>query len=286
VKTQATRPTCVRRGFTIIELSIVLIIIAVIASIAFVTFGRALQTGRVAGERLFISNIRVAVEQFKNDHGFLPPLVDDGINPNNGVRFTSPLEPTTMQPRIRDQAFLRGETLPNAARTSVFSLPFYLTGVLGAAQDGVEGLGMTAVAPDGSFARGGRAYDSYLDLGRDPARIRRNPNATLGTTEAVIVDRWGKNASISSWLPGGTIRYYRWEPRFGPPGSGTGLPRAPMVDANGIPVSAPKMVKALSDEMEMRNAAFAIVSKGPDGLLDEADPFSSLNADNIVEIGR
>ncbi len=269
-----------RRGFTVIELSIVVLIIAVVATIAFVTFGRAIRGGREAGERLFLSNMKVAVEQFKQDHGFLPPLVNDNIAAVGEFRLDSPLDRNTQQPLVRDTAFLRGEVQPNAPRWSVFSLPFYVMGVMGSAQDGIEGPGFTKPLDDGSFSRSGRKYDSYFDMGRDPARIRRNPTATLGQSEVVVIDRWGKVSSNTSWLPLNTIRYYRWEPRFVP----TGLPNAGTVQNYNVP----KVVGLPNLNEELRTAGFAIVSKGPDGRINDNPPTQGApeNADNLVEVGR
>lgn len=267
-----------RRGFTVIELSIVVLIIAVIATIAFVTFGRAIRTGREAGERLYINSLKVSVEYFKQDHGFLPPLVNDNIAAVGEFRLGSPINPGTQQPIVRDSAFLRGETMPDAPRWSVFSLPYYLMGALGAAQDGVDGPGFTAPGDDGTFARSGRKYDAYFDSARDPTRIRRNPTATLGQTEVVLVDRWGKASSTATWLPLSTIRYYRWEPRFFP----VGTPNAGTVQN----YNTPKVVGLPNVNEELRSAGFAIVSKGPDGLISDLDTAAPANTDNLVEVGR
>ncbi|MGE3108306.1 MAG: type II secretion system protein [Phycisphaerales bacterium] len=266
------------RGFTLIELSIVLVIIAIMATLAFFVFGRAIRGGRESGERLYLNSLKVSVEYFKQDHGFLPPLVNDNINAAGEFRLDSPIDRTTQQPLVRDRAFLQGLNNPGAPRWSVFSLTFYICGVLGADQDGVEGPGFTKPLDDGRFSRSGRKYDAYFDSGRDPTRVRRNPTATLGQTEVVLVDRWGKGAARASWLPNNTIRYYRWEPRFYP----AGTPNAGKVQNYNVP----KVVGLPNANEELRNSGFAIVSKGPDGSINDSTPTAAANADNLVEVGR
>lgn len=265
-------------GFTIIELSIVLLIIGIIASIAFVTFGRAIRTGREAGERMFLSSLGTAVQQYKQDNGSLPPLVIDNIDPAIELRIGSPLNRTTSQPLVRDAAYLRGETNPTGPRWSVFSLPYYLTGTLGTTEDGIDGAGYTKVLEDGTFSRKGRKIESLFDLGRDPARIRRNPTYE---NEAVLVDRWGKVSSTNTWLPLNTIRYYRWEPKFFPP-SNPPNPRDGTVQNYNVP----KILGVPPFTEEMRSAGFAIVSKGPDGVLYDNAPNHFRNVDNLVEVGK
>jgi len=287
-KGKGTRERARRRhdgGFTVIELSIVLVIIGLIASIAFVTFGRAIKTGREAGERMFLNSLKTAVEQFKQDNGFLPPLVNDNIDPIGEFRLGSPINQTTRQPMVRDAAFLRGDTNPAGARWSVFSLPYYLTGTLGSKEDGIDGPGYTRVQDDGTFSLKGRKVESLFDFGRDADRIRRHPNPLYADTEAVFVDRWGKVSSSNTWLPLNTIRYYRWEPKF----YASGTPNAGKVQRYNVPPILALRASGLGGSVineEMRTSGFAIFSKGPDGLADNADPTNVRNLDNLVEMGR
>jgi len=265
-------------GFTMIELAIVLLIIAIIATLSYVAYSRAVKTGRESGERMFLNHMKVAVESFRQDHGFLPPLVNDNIDPVGEFRLDGPLDRITQQPLVRDAAFLRGDTFPTAPRWSVFSLSFYIAGTLAQAQDGVEGPGFTAPLDDGSFSRKGRVYDAYFDIGRDPTRIRQNPTAPQGRPETVIVDRWGKVAARGTWLPLNTIRYYRWEPKFFAPNT----PNAGQVQNYNVP----KGIALPSLDEEFRNAGFAILSKGPDGQIDNDNARSVVNTDNLVEVAK
>jgi hypothetical protein len=216
----------------------------VIATIAFVTFGRAIRSGRESGERMFLNSLKVSVEGFRQDQGFLPPLVNDNLQPVTELRLDAPIDRNSQQPLVRDAAFLRGENNPTAPRWSVFS-------------------------------RSGRKYDAYFDSAKDPARFRRNPTGTLGQNEVVMVDRWGKNTSTTSWFPflPNTIRYYRWEPRFHP----VGTPNAGKVQNYNVP----KVVGLPNANEELRTAGFAIVSKGADSLIDDNNANAAGNADNL-----
>lgn len=265
-------------GFTIIELSVVLVIIGIVASIAFVTFGRAIRTGREAGERMFLNSLSTAVQQFKQDNGFFPPLLNDNIDPTTELRLDMPLDRLTRQPLARNAAYLRGEVNPTGPRWSVYSLPFYLTGTLGAMEDGVDGPGYTKVLEDGTFSRKGRKIESLFDFGRDAARIRRHPDPANAANEAVFVDRWGKVSASTTWMPLNTIRYYRWEPRFYP----AGTPNAGTVQNYNVP----KILGLPPFSEDLRSAGYAILSKGPDGLVNDNNPNDARNLDNLVEVGK
>src|SRR5262249_43371540 len=65
------------RGFTVIELSIVLIIIAILSAIALVAIRGTVLTSRTAAEKQVCIALRQGVEQFKQQFNFLPPLIDD-----------------------------------------------------------------------------------------------------------------------------------------------------------------------------------------------------------------
>lgn len=267
-----------RAGFTLVELLIVIAIIGLLATLAFVVLSKSIKTARAAVERQTVISFRNAVDSFKQDFGFPPPLVND----------TDPINTATRSPRIRDDAFLRSVTIPSAPRYSVYSLPYYLFGMLGVDEDGVEGPGFTEPQPDGSFSRRGREYPARLDVSSDPARIKRNP---ANDAEVVYVDRWGKGATVSAgWPAVNPIRYYRWLPAFKPNGE---------IDQYLVP----RAVGDPNTNYMLRDAQYAIVSVGPDGVTDENKPIPTagnpvdgrvktgpadirLTADDIVEVGR
>mgnify|MGYP000394959481 CR=1 FL=1 len=65
-------PTDKNRGFTLTELLVVIAIIALLVGIAVPALQEARMKARVAKEKTFISNLEMALEQFKNDHGHYP----------------------------------------------------------------------------------------------------------------------------------------------------------------------------------------------------------------------
>ncbi|MBC7834617.1 MAG: type II secretion system protein [Phycisphaerales bacterium] len=261
-------------GFTLIEAMVVIIIIAVLAGLVTAVAGRAVRSSRESAERELIRSLSLAVQSFKQDHGVLPPLVNDIPDPV-----------TTATPRrvnLRTEQFLRGEVSTNDPRYSEHSLTYYLMGVLdeddgtGVPIDGVVGPGFTA--PDTSttggmvFSKKGRTFDAYFDpLTGGRSRLVRNDPVRI-----TINDRWGT-----------PIRYYRWSTRYeedrsqpdfgevlGPDEIGLNIPIA----LGGVP--------AVRDEL--RTAQYAIVSAGPDLLIEDDDrgDLGKLNDDNLAEVGR
>lgn len=270
-----------RGGFTLAELLIVIAIIGVLSTLAFVVLSRALRTSRAAVERQTIIALRNGVESFKQEFGFPPPLVDD----------TDPVNMTTGNPNVRGDAFLRSEEDVNEPRYSTLSLPYYIFGLLGVKEDGVAGPGFTEPLRDGTFSRRGRAYPSRMDVSSDGARLKRDPGNAV---RMAYVDRWGKAATSSAgWPAVNSIRYYRWKPAFKDSGA---------LDQYLVP-------RAVGDpnvDIGLRSAEYAIVSVGPDGVTDERRPLplltpggpgadartdivildKRLTADDIVEVGQ
>jgi prepilin-type N-terminal cleavage/methylation domain-containing protein len=66
-----------RAGFTLVELLIVIIIIAVLASIAVPKFTKAWRASSEARLRENIREYRAAIERFRNDTGLYPATVSD-----------------------------------------------------------------------------------------------------------------------------------------------------------------------------------------------------------------
>lgn len=280
------------RGFTIIELSVVVIIIALLSGILLVAVRTSLLSARVAGEKQVCTALKAGVSQFKQQFGFLPPLVLDSATLQNDQPNIDPLGDVL---NLRYQA---DQNTPNFDRFySVNTLGLYLIGAADAKVDGVDGPGFTQPneasgdTPAGLFSKKGKTYEPLFDINRDRRRLAVDLTTNAASPQYTIIDRWGK-----------ALRYYRWQASFYkandqavPAGlrgtirkdaSGTPLYNVPSVVANTL--IAGSRDKKAGDFPELRDGGFAIVSSGPDGKFSDdvspADP--SLDVDNIVEIGK
>ena len=267
------------RGFTIIEATIVIGIIALLAGILLLAIGKVRRKGDVAAEHALVTTLQKAVEDFKQKYGFLPPLVVD--NPFGGpipvdtatgaIRVWSPTEladPNTT---------LNGSTPTDRRCFSNYSLAYYLVGALDKKSDGIDGLGFTAPDAGGQFTKHGRKFDPLVDLTQQKTRtgLARLSIEGLGTgmtgPRCVILDRWSDQGTPYP------IRYYRWKPEYYPVGD----PKAGQIHYWNIPVEiGGNPVNTLPPlNSDLRTAEYAIVSPGPD------HDFLTID-DNIMEVGR
>ncbi|MBY0111860.1 MAG: type II secretion system GspH family protein [Phycisphaerales bacterium] len=176
-----------KSGFTLIELLVAITIIALLISLVVVGLTSALRSAKSAGEKQSAASIKLGVEQFKQEFGFLPPLVlhDDLASPpivpvgsyfdpsvSNNVPVVNVLGGGKISnPTINSSWFLEGFMGDGRAMTSdgrlnsgtlagryvadtrfsEYSLAYYLVGALPAQVDGAEGPGFTTPAEDGTF---------------------------------------------------------------------------------------------------------------------------------------
>lgn len=301
-----------RRGFTVVEAMVTLGVIALLASILFYALHGAKGAGAETSERATVVSLRMAVEQFKTQFGFLPPLVVDDQATQNG-----PSARPDGQPVVWSATDLGDPNpAPNSGDNfSIYSLPWYICGSLEGRFDGVEGLGLTEVLKDprGHFSRKGRAFEPLFkaDGAKTRTGVQRlapNPGASAAGEKVrlVLLDYWS-DAAVQ--VP---IRYYRWLPRFVNSGPDKGqvdyynLPRVVQPGyANGTLAqrrSSPGQYPA--PPTQFRDAEFAVVSAGPNRVfgdenvaflrqtlkLDPATPVSEVERiaaqDNIVEVGK
>lgn len=267
-----TRP----RAFTLVEALVVFVIITILAALIFVAVGAAIRSARRSADQQYMRSMGIAIEQFKQQFGFLPPLADDANaagpvdTPNKRIRLAG----ETLGGAGATTRYLRYEADPTGRRYSEHSLAFYLLGVLPKEIDGVDGAGFTKPLADGTFERKGAKINPIFDPAGAPERI-----ATIGgqVERTVIYDRQG--------VP---FRYYRWLPT--PHAKGSGLlsvfPGAAANDAardgEVRSFNIPPLVGDPLVNQALRSAGWAIVSAGLDRAFDEANPADARNRDNLV----
>lgn len=288
-----------RRGFTIVETTITIGIIALLASIVIYAVGKVRGQGDIVSERAMVAALQKAVERFKQEYNFLPPLVVDApAGSTNPVTIASgQIQVWKTSDLFDPNTTVNGSTCNGdngAGRKcySIHSLAYYLAGALDVSYDGGGGLTFTAPTSDGQFSKRGRAHEAMVDLTQQKTRLgatrlyianSTNP-AAAQRVDCRIWDRW------SVGTPGGAsyeIRYYRWLPSFFPPGNAN----AGQVQYWNIPMEIggnPTMNSLPPVKAELRTAEYAIVSAGPDHLFgDEGGVFNAKAAeDNIIEVGR
>lgn len=278
-----------RRAFTLIEASVTIIIIAMLAGILLLAVRKGVVGARIAAERQLLSAMSTGVQAFRNDHGFLPPLIDDRLD-SAGNPVGSVLDGQN-RPRVRDADFLMyaGTSDPNDPRYSVYALQWYImgmndfeisemtpSGMITRPFDGATGPGYTEPQRDGTFAGRGKVYQAKFDVGRLGSRNQVNV-VQADKARISISDRWGSN-----------IRYYRWKPQYG-------------ADGQVSQYLVPRAVGDHRTNAEVRSAEYAIVSLGPDQRTDERRPLPTAGTvtaatdpaaldesvrDDLVETGR
>ncbi len=284
------------RAFTLIELLVSIFIIGILIGLLVVGMRQAFAAARKAATTQDVSALKIAVQTFKNDNGFLPPLVKDGYagSPDQTGPLTTinsrtvPNVYSISEPTETDIKYLRGESNDPKFRYSVYSLAYYIMGALDKDVDGLEGPGARTPKRDGSFDRlNNDTYDALFDPKTGgvvfaPWQVGENPS----TGRLELQDRNGV-----------AYRYYRWQPGTTTAGD----------DERGV-LNVPELVEIARDKTELGNAAFAIVAAGADGVFGDIGPESetleqiedalgkrfetdaeaedAARKDNIVEIGR
>ena len=333
-------------GFTLIELLVVIAIIALIAALLITGLQQASKNARRSASQRSAAAIAQAVDQFRNEFGFLPPLVHDGkcVSGDNddyrpllidgSVAEDGPLfEQTGGAYTYRtvvvwsdglDFNFFRrrsgtgsdgialsrggggweDEASWQDSRYSKFSLAYYLTGVLDRDVDGVRGPGFARPIIDGTYLGVGYPvgsardrFDPLIDVDRRGVQVANDyvepneyPEHLLDGSDPrdrsdiySDYESYQRDALISLVDAfGNAFRYYRWEQgRF----ENGQLVVESQLDLNIPPVLIDPLVllmvkndPARVDEADLtggsakiRNARFAIVSAGPDGLFGTED---------------
>ncbi|MBA4119229.1 MAG: hypothetical protein C0513_00770 [Isosphaera sp.] len=294
-----------RRGYSLVEVLVVIFIISILSSLILVAMRNALGLGRASAEQQFLRSIGAGLEAFESRFGFYPPLVNDAdplVALSVGLarpRLLSedPAAQTDARARAaRHDEFLRWvedgpqQTVP---RRSARTLTFYLMGLLPREIDGAGSVGLggssegvfsfTEPQRDGGFTRQGQPVTPLVDLRGRQERLRvagTQQGAIDRNEDSVLLDRWGGPIYVYYWAP---------VPHMATPPASYHYPGAPANDtARAGEVRSYNMPAFLPDpveNVEVRGARFAVVSAGPDGQINELVRQAPENADNVVYIG-
>ncbi|NNF44223.1 MAG: prepilin-type N-terminal cleavage/methylation domain-containing protein [Phycisphaerales bacterium] len=311
-----------RRGFTLVEMLVVIAMIIVLLSLLLVGLNFATRTAQSANTRVLMQSMKQALVRFQEDVGYLPPVLDEerrlveGPSPSlSGAQYRTEIQGWHSCTSLAEYLIGYGQNVQDGyGSTDLGEVPF--TGIRSPGLDGVWGAGFGPIA-DRNPVITGRVYGPYFQLederllgGLTPGGdiVFRDQDPDFDSYPKVIVDYWGR-----------PIEYFR---RNYPPGAITQSYRAVDYDGDGnldavptlsgvirlrpfeLPVGAGTDVPAfLADDRDdrttsvaLQSAEFALFSPGPDGGFTSLyrydvsiDPTGAtpeeLNRDNIVEVG-
>lgn len=262
------------RGFSLLELLIVIVVIAILIALLSVGLSQALRAGGVAATNAQLRALAQGTEQFYADLGYYPPLVLEPSAPSEELRI----------PELEDGEGFSGavaDAYRDARYHSIYTPTTYLIGmgeVDGDAgsdpntsdmDDGQAGPGFRnpgrsrawkdAMGPAGRHAAiaSGRVFGPYVDVGSLGDLLQQDPE----TERWFIEDRWGN-----------PIRYYRNWPSV-PDGDDLNDPGAYQDVIARIPVEIrdPRSVQKqlasgeidVSLDRDILGASYCFVSAGP-----------------------
>jgi len=292
-----------RRGFTIIELLITILVLGTLIGLLLIAFGRASNTARGVVDEQTVRALGLAVDTFEQELGFLPPLVKDAkyscgaapVSNTDPIENDQPVVYSTGDPADLD--YLRSDgidiTDPSSTdcRFSEYSLAYYLVGALGSINgvmiDGVDGPGFYEPRRNGTFkTTGGRRFEPLFNAGgRSGTLVGVDQNA----------GRWEIRDGN-----GTPFRFYRWERGKA---QGAGQFDAGEIE-NTTDLNVPNVLGDPAESTRLRDATWAIVGAGPDGwfgdpgIEDMAELKQDLNTgsddtalrrtrdDNVIEVGE
>lgn len=295
---ETTRNRTGRAGFSMVELLVAIAIIGVLAGLLLVVLSGARGAARGASDSQLLSNIKVGIGLFEDDHGFIPPLVKDNSREKyvggwqdslgrgifDGFPDNRPVDVAngrvnvfSFSPRAsqEDVDYLRGDGIDlyptnksdGDYRFSEYSLAYYLVGALPGSVDNVDGPGLANPERNGGFDGDTKRVASYLDIGDPPDLVGLRPGSDPEELRYELRDSSGN-----------AVRFYRWLPNENARAGGdfnvpTMVARYEPTDLN----DAGDTVERISDP-KIRAAGWAAVTAGPDGF------FGDPGTEDIVEM--
>jgi len=252
-----------RRAFTVVELLIVIAVIILLLSILIVGVNRAVRAAQSANTRSLMGSMKQALVQFKEDHGYIPPVLNDDrgleFDHSNGG-YASFNGPNPNDAEYADDA---------QQWYSITSMAEYLIGWDHGVHDGygespsgaypgeLPRTGIRTPGGDGAWGatiygsrsgaladrnppvppNAGRRFGPYLELTDERLLGGIDPNGNIvfagedsdfDTYAKTIVDYWGS-----------PIRYYR--PAYPPGALTSSYPKIEQTNADGHTVPVPTL---------------------------------------------
>lgn len=274
-----------RRGFSLVEVLIVVVIIGLLVGIAAPAFMAVRNNARRTQAESQLQSMSSAIDQFRTDYGYLPPLILD----HPSVLPTTPDWCTSLT--ARDDA---RDRLAQERYHSLYSLSLYLLGVGELSpdasatnpdrHDGFAGPGFRDPGPDRAWggarmrtvathrvAASGDPTEPYV--GFADSELVRRASADLG--DFPEDDNVGQDSANSPWRrmfvildPWGTpVRYYRaWPTRVaGTDGQSLLDVPAELVDAEALKSGVLNTASFDATlDMELARGEYALLSAGRD----------------------
>ncbi|MDG2424856.1 MAG: prepilin-type N-terminal cleavage/methylation domain-containing protein [Phycisphaerales bacterium] len=218
-------------GFTMTEVMVTIGIIVILLSILLVTVGGVRETARVASTRSIMTAMSQATSRFREDTGYLPPILDNDRRLVEAVPITSTSRGDGAPKYLHDMQGWYSFTSPAE----------YLVGYGGEAMDGKAGLGIRNPGRDGIW---GASLDSDGNIQQCPPGFNRQPDPNglvlgpyLDLKDDKVIASLGWDEAEGAW-DSGSIDPSTGQPAIYYPGDAGYNINAPkvVVDAWGTPI--------------------------------------------------